>query len=267
MSRSPTASCSRSARAGQQREALVTQCYKFVLALRGAWSRSVAVAGCGGGGEDAPTEVVLVTHDSFAISKDVKAAFEEESGLTLRILQGGDANEALNRALLTAGDPQGDVHLRDRRQPSSPARSTATCSTSTAPTSSTRSIGTYAAPTTEVTPIDHGEVCLNVDRALVRERGVAPPTTLEELDAAALPGPARRREPRDLLARARVPARDRRRGSGRTAGRSTGASFARTASSSSTAGRRRTRSSSRAPPAAPASGRSSSRTRRAPPPR
>ena len=52
---------------------------------------------------------MLVTHDSFAISKEVKAAFEEESGLTLRILQGGDANETLNRALLTAGDPQGDV--------------------------------------------------------------------------------------------------------------------------------------------------------------
>ena len=59
--------------------------------------------------EAAPTEVVLVTHDSFAISKDVKAAFERESGLTLRILQAGDANETLNRALLTAGDPQGDV--------------------------------------------------------------------------------------------------------------------------------------------------------------
>ena len=67
----------------------------------------LAAAGCGGG--SAPTEVVLVTHDSFAISKDVQQAFEKESGLRLRILQGGDANETLNRALLTAGDPQGDV--------------------------------------------------------------------------------------------------------------------------------------------------------------
>ncbi len=50
-----------------------------------------------------------MTHDSFAVSKEVKADFERESGLTLRILQGGDAGEALNRALLTAGNPQGDV--------------------------------------------------------------------------------------------------------------------------------------------------------------
>src|SRR5919198_5996220 len=53
--------------------------------------------------------VVLVTHDSFAISKQVKAAFEKQSGLKLRILQTGDAGAALNRALLTAGKPEGDA--------------------------------------------------------------------------------------------------------------------------------------------------------------
>ena len=74
-----------------------------------AVSATLLLAGCGGGGGSTPDEVVLVTHDSFAVSKGVKAAFEQESGLKLRILQGGDANEMLNRALLTAGDPQGDV--------------------------------------------------------------------------------------------------------------------------------------------------------------
>ena len=69
---------------------------------------ALVAAGCGGNGE-APKDVVLVTHDSFAVSKPVREAFERESGLTLKILQGGDANEVLNRALLTAGDPQGDV--------------------------------------------------------------------------------------------------------------------------------------------------------------
>jgi thiamine transport system substrate-binding protein len=81
---------------------------KVGLAAAIGCAAGLAVAGCGGSGGQ-PTEVVLLTHDSFAVSKDVKAAFEAESGLTLRILQGGDANETLNRALLTAGDPQGDV--------------------------------------------------------------------------------------------------------------------------------------------------------------
>ena len=70
-----------------------------------AW---LALAGCGGS-DETPTEVVLVTHDSFAISDEVKKAFEDESGLTLRILKAGDAGEIVTRALLTAGNPEGDV--------------------------------------------------------------------------------------------------------------------------------------------------------------
>jgi thiamine transport system substrate-binding protein len=136
-------------------------------------------AGCGGGGET-PTEVVLLTHDSFAISKEVEAAFEEESGLTLRILQAGDANETLNRALLTAGDPQGDGifgiddsvlsralegDLLEEYEPEDLA--------SLEPE--------FTAPDPHVTPIDHGEVCLNIDRDWFASRGIPPPRSLADL--------------------------------------------------------------------------------------
>ena len=141
---------------------------------------AVLAAGCGGEDEAAPTEVVLVTHDSFAISKEVRQRFERESGLRLRILQAGDANETLNRALLTAGDPQGDVIfgiddsvlsraiegdlLEDYR-----------------PDALATVEGTFLPQTDLVTPIDHGEVCLNVDRGWFAERGLAPPERLEDL--------------------------------------------------------------------------------------
>ena len=69
----------------------------------------VLLAACGGSDEETPREVVLVTHDSFAVSKSVRGAFERETGLTLRILKTGDAGVSLNRALLTAGNPEGDV--------------------------------------------------------------------------------------------------------------------------------------------------------------
>jgi thiamine transport system substrate-binding protein len=136
-------------------------------------------AGCGSD-EAAPTEVVLVTHDSFAVSKEVKAAFEEESGLTLRILQAGDAGEALNRALLTAGNPQGDVFFGIDDNLLSRAlegdlfdeyRSDALDDVDPA----------YAPPDDRVTPVDHGEVCLNVDRGWFASHGVAAPATLEQL--------------------------------------------------------------------------------------
>jgi thiamine transport system substrate-binding protein len=138
----------------------------------------LAAAGCGGG--STPTEVVLVTHDSFAVSKDVKQAFERESGLRLRILQGGDANETLNRALLTAGDPQGDVIFGIDDSVLSRAIEGDLLDEYRSPELS--AVGPdFTAPDPHVTPIDHGEVCLNIDRGWFASHGVAPPTSLADL--------------------------------------------------------------------------------------
>ena len=63
--------------------------------------------------------------------------------------------------------------------------------------------------THEVTPIDHGDVCLNVDKKWFASRGIAPPKALAELTE-----PRYRKllvvENRHLDAGARVHARDRR---------------------------------------------------------
>jgi thiamine transport system substrate-binding protein len=136
-------------------------------------------AGCGGG--DAPTEVVLVTHDSFAVSKGVRQAFEEESGLSLRILQAGDANETLNRALLTAGDPQGDVIFGIDDSVLSRALEGDLLEEYVSPERAALEPDFAEPDHPHVTPIDHGEVCLNVDRAWFTEHGIAPPTRLADL--------------------------------------------------------------------------------------
>ena len=80
---------------------------------RGARSALVAAASppAAAGRDDAPTEGGRARHarlvrDPEAGQGRVRAA---RAGLKLRILQGGDAGETLNRALLTKGDPQGDV--------------------------------------------------------------------------------------------------------------------------------------------------------------
>ncbi|HET9241931.1 MAG TPA: thiamine ABC transporter substrate-binding protein, partial [Gaiella sp.] len=122
----------------------------------------------------------LLTHDSFAVSKEVKAAFEEESGLTLRILQAGDANEALNRALLTAGDPQGDVIFGIDDSVLSRALDGDLLDEYESDELDAVA-DEFAAPDERVTPIDHGEVCLNVDRAWFASRDIAPPSSLSDL--------------------------------------------------------------------------------------
>lgn len=149
------------------------------LALAATLGIGGVAAGCGGD-EAAPTEVVLVTHDSFAVSKDVVAAFEAESGLQLRILQGGDAGEALNRALLTAGDPQGDVlfgvddNLLSRALDGDLFDAYASGELGNVDPG-------FAPPDNRVTPIDHGEVCLNYDRAWFARNGTSPPRHLDDL--------------------------------------------------------------------------------------
>ncbi len=53
--------------------------------------------------------VVLMTHDSFAVSRDVLDAFTAETGIEVVLVQAGDAGAALNRAALTRARPIADV--------------------------------------------------------------------------------------------------------------------------------------------------------------
>jgi thiamine transport system substrate-binding protein len=140
---------------------------------------AAGVAGCGGD-DDVPAEVVLVTHDSFAVSKDVITAFERQSGLELKLLQGGDAGEMLNRALLTAGDPQGDVLFGVDDNLLSRALEGDLFDTYVS--HEFDAVGSdFLPPDDRVTPIDHGEVCLNVDRGWFAERSLAPPDSIDDL--------------------------------------------------------------------------------------
>jgi thiamine transport system substrate-binding protein len=125
--------------------------------------------------------VVLVTHDSFAISKPVEAAFERETGLTLRILQTGDAGEALNRALLTAGHPEGDVFFGVDNNLLSRALGGNLFVRYAPPALSGVARAYDLDPSHRVVPIDHGDVCLVYDRAWFAKRRLAPPKGFDDL--------------------------------------------------------------------------------------
>ncbi len=64
----------------------------------------------GSGDSDAGSKTVtLVSHNSWAVSKGVLAAFEKQSGYKVKVLEDGDAGQAVNKAILTKDNPQGDV--------------------------------------------------------------------------------------------------------------------------------------------------------------
>ena len=156
----------------------MTVCYKAMLGSIVA-ALTIAAASCGDGAE--PTEVVLVTHDSFVISDDVKQAFEQESGLTLRILQSGDAGEVLTKAQLTAGNPQGDVLFGVDNNLLSRALEGDLFEAYESPALENVDPEHILDREHRVTPIDHGEVCLNYDKAWFAERGFEPPQLIDAL--------------------------------------------------------------------------------------
>src|SRR5690606_2386383 len=62
-----------------------------------------------GDGEGGGGEVVLVTHDSFALPEDLVAAFEADTGYTLTTRAPGDGGALVNQLVLTKDAPLGDV--------------------------------------------------------------------------------------------------------------------------------------------------------------
>ena len=145
-----------------------------------AATATLVATGCGGSDEQ-PTQVVLVAHDSFAISDDVKQAFEDESGLTLRILKAGDAGEVVTRALLTAGDPEGDVLFGVDNNLLARALAGDVFDPYESPELASVDPALVLDPEHRVTPIDRGDVCLNDDKGWYASRGIPPPKNLVDL--------------------------------------------------------------------------------------
>ena len=155
---------------------------KRVTALLWALAATLALVATGcGGSDEQPTQVVLVTHDSFAVSDDVKRAFEQESGLELRILKAGDAGEVVTRALLTAGTPEGDVLFGVDNNLVERALAGDVFEAYASPELGIVDPALVLDPEHRVTPIDRGDVCLNYDKSWYASRGIAPPKDLVAL--------------------------------------------------------------------------------------
>jgi thiamine transport system substrate-binding protein len=140
---------------------------------------AVLVLRSGGGGE--PDEVVLVTHDSFVVSDDVRREFATSSGQKLRILQSGDAGAALTKALLTAGNPEGDVFFGVDSNLLSRALDGDLFEPYESPLLGKVDPDFVVDASHRVTPVDHGEVCLNYDKAWFADRDLQPPQSLADL--------------------------------------------------------------------------------------
>ncbi|MFC3351294.1 thiamine ABC transporter substrate binding subunit [Streptomyces echinoruber] len=134
--------------------------------------------GAGTGG----TTVTLVSHDSWAVSKNVLKDFEKQSGYRVRVLKSGDAGQAVNKAILTKDNPQGDVFFGVDNTLLSRALDNGLFQPYEAKGSGSVK-PEYRAGTAQhrVTPIDTGDICVNYDKAYFSKHELAPPKTFDDL--------------------------------------------------------------------------------------
>ncbi len=157
------------------------------LALLGA--ALLAVAACtDDDSSDETSSLTLVTHDSFDISESVLEAFTAESGISVELLAGGDAGAVLNQAILTKGNPQGDVLFGVDNSFLSRAFEEDLFVSYESPALADVDPAVLLDDQHRVTPIDTGDVCLNYDRSGLDEAGLPIPETLEDLLDPALAG-------------------------------------------------------------------------------
>ncbi|UCG26551.1 MAG: thiamine ABC transporter substrate-binding protein [Chloroflexota bacterium] len=146
-------------------------------------------AGCSGesdmgdSGADEPAELVLMSHDSFALSESVLELFEEEYDAQVTLLPAGDAGSALNQAILAKNDPLADVFFGVDNTFLGRALEADIFEPYSSPALAQVPDEYKQDDSHRLLPVDYGDVCLNYDRGWFDERGQTPPGSLTDLAA------------------------------------------------------------------------------------
>jgi thiamine transport system substrate-binding protein len=130
-------------------------------------SAALVMAACSDDNSSAtPAAITLVAYDSFPTKdtplNEALAAFTADTGIVVNIVTAGDAGTMVTKAVLTAGNPEGDVMWGVDN---------------TLLSAATDGKVFDGAPT----EVDFGDVCVNYDIAWFADHGVQPPTTMDDL--------------------------------------------------------------------------------------
>lgn len=150
---------------------------------------ALGLAGCGSDDNDegkasgsAGKTVTIATHDSWAMSKEVLAQFKEQTGITVKIQPHGDAGELTNKLVLTKDNPLADgVFGIDNTFASRAVDEGVLAKYSADMPASAHDFMLDGDAGQYLTPIDFGDVCVNIDDTWFAKKELAPPTTFDDL--------------------------------------------------------------------------------------
>ncbi len=128
-----------------------------------------------------PKTLVLAGHDSFSVSEEVIAQFEQANNVTLQFLSLGDAGEALNKIILSKDAPLADVFFGVDNTFLSRALDADVFVPYESPLLANIPDELKLDPENRLLPVDFGFVNINADRLWFEEQGLPLPETLEDL--------------------------------------------------------------------------------------
>ena len=130
------------------------------------------------------TQVVLATHESWTVPDELMRQFTRETGYEVKVEAAGDAGALTNKLVLTKGSPIGDVVYGVDNTFASRAVEEGVF-TDYEPADVPASASMFEMPdeagAAALTPVDFGDVCVNVDDAWFADKGIEPPRSLADL--------------------------------------------------------------------------------------
>jgi thiamine transport system substrate-binding protein len=125
--------------------------------------------------------ITVMTHDSFAIGKDVIAAFETANNAKVAFIQSGDAGAMLNQAILTKDAPLADVLFGVDNTFLSRALDAGIYEVYQSQVLKDIPDEFKLDPSSRALPVDYGDVCINYDKSYFSKNNLPVPQTFEDL--------------------------------------------------------------------------------------
>ena len=113
-----------------------------------------------GNTSDTPKEITLISYDAFTPAEGIFDDFTAAYGPKVKVVTAGDTGSMVSKAILTSGNPEGDVMFGIDNTFLSRAKAGKVLE--------------------DYTPVDEGDVCVNYDKAWFKSRGITPPAALED---------------------------------------------------------------------------------------
>jgi thiamine transport system substrate-binding protein len=123
----------------------------------------------------------VMTHDSFSLSKEALAQFQQQCNCRVEFLKSGDTGLALNKAILSKGNPLADVFYGVDNTFLSRAVKEDICEPYASPALSGIPDELRLDPDNRLLPVDFGYVALNYDKAYFADNEIPLPQTLRDL--------------------------------------------------------------------------------------